>query len=95
MAEKYIFHTHIKDQCMSPTLLEGDVIFVDRQRKKIHNAQIYAIYMDDVIAIRRLMLLSDWLVRIVCDNAYYPPREISLRDVNMVGQVIGLCRTII
>lgn len=82
----------VRCQRMAPTLQVGDILLVDRRQREIRNGMIYAIHEDNMTRPKRLVLLSDWLVRVVCDNLLYPPYEAPLNQLQIVGQVIWVER---
>jgi phage repressor protein C with HTH and peptisase S24 domain len=83
-----IFDLHICDDCMFPTLPRGDLAIIDRRRRKIFDGAVYAIRAGSVIQVRRVTFLSEWLVRVLCDNTLYPAYETNLDQLHVVGKVI-------
>jgi phage repressor protein C with HTH and peptisase S24 domain len=77
---------------MQPTLRPDDLVLIDRRRRAIESGSLYAIRHGNGIVIRRLIQLSDWLIRIVSDNELYPAEETNVKQLVIVGRVISLHR---
>lgn len=88
MASREIVIYRVPDNCMEPTLRAHDWVLVDRGRRKIHNDQVYAIRTGNGVEILRLTMVSDWLIRVLCDNPQYPSCELNLNQVAIIGRVI-------
>lgn len=90
-----IVQMEIPDDCMDPFLKAGDLVFVDQRRRRIHAGQVYAIVTDDGVKVRRLELISEWLVRIVCDNPLYQSQEINLNQLRVLGRIVLAFRVLV
>ncbi len=74
---------------MDPTIMDGDIVMLDRGRPQIFTGQIYALGIDDDISIKRLELLAGTNIRIISDNkSQYPPYQIDRVNIRVLGQVI-------
>ncbi|MGB6064669.1 MAG: S24 family peptidase [Desulfomonilaceae bacterium] len=73
---------------MSPAIEAGDIILIDRGRTGVYTGGVYAVLVEGEIQIRRLVVLSKWLVQIVCDNPLYPAYEANIGQLRIVGRVI-------
>lgn len=74
---------------MDPTIMDGDIVMLDRGRPWLFTGQIYALGMDNDISIKRLELLTGTNVRIISDNkSGYEPYVVNRVDIRIIGQVI-------
>ena len=79
----------VEGDSMEPTIMDGDVVMLDRGRPRITTGHIYALGMDNDIAIKRLELLTGTNVRIISDNkSGYEPYVVNRVDIRIIGQVI-------
>jgi phage repressor protein C with HTH and peptisase S24 domain len=82
----------ISGDSMDPTLLNGDLVLVDRGRNYFEpQGGIYAIALDDVIMIKRVQLVGDY-ARIISDNKMYEPFEVKADRIKINGKVIWFAR---
>lgn len=82
----------VSGDSMEPTLLNGDLVLVDRGRNYLEpQGGVYAIALDDVIMIKRVQPIGD-RVRIISDNKMYEPFEVSADQVKINGKVIWFAR---
>lgn len=79
------------DDSMTPTICDGDTIFVDRGRNKIKDGRIFAIEHGGLFYCKRLYNLPNGGVRIVSDNGdEFPERSLSRGELEAEGfSVIG------
>jgi phage repressor protein C with HTH and peptisase S24 domain len=82
----------VSGDSMEPTLLNGDLVLVDRGRDYLDpQGGVYAIALDDVIMIKRVQPTGD-RVRIISDNKMYEPFEVKADQVRVNGKVIWFAR---
>lgn len=82
----------VSGDSMVPTLLNGDLVLVDRGRNYLEpQGGIYAIALDDVIMIKRVQPTGD-RVKVVSDNKMYEPFEVRADQVKINGKVIWFAR---
>lgn len=82
----------VSGDSMEPTLLNGDLVLVDRGRNYLEpQGGVYAIALDDVIMIKRVQPTGD-RVRIISDNKMYEPFEVAADQVKVNGKVIWFAR---
>lgn len=81
---------------MSPTISDGDVIFVDTRHRVPSPPGIYAI-ADEFggVVVKRLEVISkprdeDVMVRVSSDNPHYRDKELLLNEISILGRYI--CR---
>jgi len=78
---------------MEPTLRDGDEILVDRSPRPMRDG-IHVVRLDDVLLVKRLDLGRPGQVTLISDNAAYRSIEVAPGDVQVVGRVVGLLRTV-
>jgi len=82
----------VSGDSMDPTLLNGDLVLIDRGRKYFEpQGGIYAIALDDTIMIKRVQLVGD-CVKVISDNKMYDPFEVKADQVKINGKVIWFAR---
>lgn len=81
---------------MSPTISDGDVIFIDTRHRVPSPPGIYAI-ADEFggVVVKRLEVISkprdeDVMVRVSSDNPHYRDKELLLNEISILGRYI--CR---
>jgi len=80
---------------MYPTLRSGDTVLIDVGRTEVHGGGIYAFSSDDFILIKRLEWLGGGIIRIISDNAIYPPEEKPADEITIIGRCIWFGRTLL
>ncbi len=82
----------VSGDSMEPTLLNGDLVLIDRGRDYFEpQGGIYAIALDDTIMIKRVQLVGD-RVKVISDNKMYEPFEVEADHVKINGKVIWFAR---
>ncbi len=80
--------TRGRGDSMSPTILDGDLVMLDRSQRVIREPDaLWAFTVGETAAIKRLRLKGD-RVQIFSDNTAVPPDEEPLSMVNIVGRVV-------
>lgn len=70
---------------MSPTIQDGDVVFVDTQRREYQGDGIYVLDWQGRLLVKRLRLLSDGRLVIQSDNqAPYPPEYVGQNNIDQL-----------
>jgi len=84
----------VRGDSMHPTLQDWDLVMVDRGRTKPRSGHIFAINIgDDLLQIKRLFFIPPDKIRIVSDQGgIYPPYELNLSEMRIIGQVIWFAR---
>lgn len=90
--------THVKDESMEPTLMQGDFILVDtndRDPEAIHHG-LYLFKLGDRILIKRLQCLPENMIRVLSDNPAYESFSLDLSDkptgLSIMGRVVWFGR---
>ncbi len=91
----------INDDSMYPTIVKGDLLFINTKQKQIYNDKIYIIQENNNLKVKRVLRKSpfDTTITIKSDNQIsgeFPPYEIDLNDKEKAdcikGQVLSFCR---
>lgn len=79
------------DNSMSPTIKNGDIIYVDQGRSNIRDGKIFAILHGDLFKFKRLYKLPFGGIRVVSDNAEeFPEEKLTAEEIiDQQFQVIG------
>ncbi len=78
----------VRGDSMEPVIVDGDVVMVDKGRRRIYDGYIYALGVGETIMIKRLYWLPDGRVRIRSDNPEFDSDEARPEDIRVLGQVI-------
>ena len=78
---------------MSPTLLDNDIVIVDRgQRTLTQQDRIWAVTYGELGMIKRVRRRPDGTVLLMSDNTTVPQIEASAGEVNIVGRIVWVGR---
>jgi hypothetical protein len=95
---KQIVAASTRGDSMSPTISNGDIVFIDTAHRKISPSGIYAIRnVYGEITVKRLDAFrrgDDLFVKISSDNQSESPHEERLSEVHVVGRVCGILKTV-
>lgn len=81
----------VQGDSMAPTLLDGDLIFVDHQVTDWRDG-IYVFQMDEDLLIKRLQRLPGGTVSVISDNPKFPPFSVDLNSPDCDLKIIGRYR---
>lgn len=87
-----VFAFRLKDDSMSPTLIKGDLVVVDPDKKIPKSNGIYAVLLANRIFIKRVMPTERDVMITTCDNKLYPSD--TLHPDNIIGEVIWHARNL-
>jgi phage repressor protein C with HTH and peptisase S24 domain len=76
---------------MYPTIADGDVLVLDLSIDRVHDNAIYALRFGDSLSVKRVQLRPTGGLRIISDNAKYPPDELgpdAVRDLHVIGRIV-------
>lgn len=82
----------VRGPSMEKTIFDGDVVMIDTGRREIIRDLIYAVRIQETIAIKRLQRLPDSRIRLISDNTDYPPEEVLPNEIQVLGRIIWLAR---
>ena len=86
----------VQGDSMAPTIQTNDIVMIDRGRTVIHNGCIFALGVGESILIKRINLKASGDVQVISDNkTEYPPYDIHLSELRILGQVIWYARHLV
>lgn len=86
---KDLFLLSVSGDSMMPKLNDGDMIMVDRSRRKVNTDAIYVVRIDDLYRVKRVQLIGKDTIRLISDNKVYPDVSVPLdENIEIVGEVV-------
>lgn len=79
----------VTGESMEPTLKDGSIILIDRNKTNIVNGSIFVINAGGTVYIKRLMMRPDGNIDMISDNDIIPTQEASVEESIVIGRVIG------
>lgn len=79
---------------MEPTLEDGDLIFIHRQKRQISKGGIFVIQTPHGIFVKRLQERLDGGVDILSDNSLYPTQTLERDGIEVIGRVVGALKNL-
>ncbi|MBO7275764.1 MAG: helix-turn-helix domain-containing protein [Clostridia bacterium] len=83
----------VKGDSMSPTYLNGDIVYL-RQQDDVEDGQVAAVIVDDEATLKHVYHIPDGLT-LISDNPRYAPKVVTFSEFNsirVIGRVIGFTR---
>jgi hypothetical protein len=94
--KKKLILMFVKGDSMAPTIQNGDMVMIDRGRRRIIDGCIYALRVQDAIHLKKLSPRPNRVTQVISDNkAEYPAYAVGQDDLHVIGQVIWFCRQLI
>ncbi len=75
---------------MEPTIKDGSIIFIDRNYKNISNGGIFVISTPAGVFVKRVRIKSNGEIELISDNKAYPPENLKIDEVEIVGKVVKI-----
>ena len=75
----------IPDDTMQPTFHKYSIATIDNIKTPITNG-VYLISYNHQIILRRIQIIDNQNIKIITDNASYPPIQTSLTNIEIIGQ---------
>jgi phage repressor protein C with HTH and peptisase S24 domain len=72
---------------MEPLLHDGDEILVDRAQRSLRDG-IHVVRLGDALMVKRLAPAGPGRASLISQNLAYPPFEVALADIEIVGRVV-------
>lgn len=72
---------------MVPLLNDGDEILVDRAQRSLRDG-VHVVRLGDVLLVKRLAPAGRGRATLISENQAYPPAEVSLDELEIVGRVV-------
>ncbi|MBB5711512.1 S24 family peptidase [Sphingomonas xinjiangensis] len=86
----------VEGDSMEPLLSNGDEILVDRDRAEVRaRGGIFVIRVDGALMVKRLRPALGGGVDVVSENPAYPPRHCKPGDVEVIGRVTWMSRSLV
>ena len=79
----------VTGESMEPTLKDGSIILIDREKTNIINGSIYVINAGGSVYIKRLMMNPNGNIDMLSDNPIMPKQEAPIEESFVIGKVIG------
>lgn len=90
-----LFILHVAGDSMTPTIVDGDTILVDKSQDKPVSGRIYVISVDHSLLVKRIRILPDGVLAVSDASDVYPPIRISGDGSSKVmGRVIWFGRVV-
>lgn len=83
----------VEGDSMEPVLFDGDLVMVDLGRRRLKTGTVFAISLGGIVVLKFVDLLPGRAMRLISKNPSYPPLEVEIDDIRVVGQVIWSART--
>jgi transcriptional regulator with XRE-family HTH domain len=86
--EQGLFMACMNGEEMSPTLFDGEIFVVDTKQAdpRVDGSGVYIFNWKNSQKIRRLSMLSNEIVEIICDNPVYPSQQDHLSSLGIIGR---------
>ncbi|MEI9849673.1 MAG: S24 family peptidase [Sphingomonas sp.] len=85
----------VEGESMEPTLAHGDEILVDRDRRRLDmRAALFVLRIDGAVMVKRLRALGGD-VEVLSDNPAFAPRLCGAEEVEVIGRVVWLGRSLL
>lgn len=72
---------------MEPVLRDGDEILVDRTPRPLREG-IHVVRLGDTLHVKRIQAARPGMLTLISANPAYPPVEVLLADVDVIGRVV-------
>lgn len=77
----------VEGDSMEPLLHDGDEILVDRAQRLLRDG-IHVVRLGDALMVKRLAAAGPGRATLLSQNYAYPPVEVSLAELEIVGRVV-------
>ena len=77
----------VEGDSMEPLLRDGDEILVDRSQRALRDG-INVVRLDESVMVKRLASAGPGRVTLLSQNLAYPPVEVALEDIAIIGRVV-------
>ena len=89
ISTKNIEAIHVDGESMEPTLQNGSIVFVDRDKNEISRDGIFIVSTPGGLFIKRLNRKVDGAIELISDNKLYSPEVLAPDEVKILGKVVG------
>ncbi len=74
---------------MEPTLKDGAIILIDRNKSDIAGGGIFVVNTPNGVSVKRVVMNPVSGIDLISDNKIYLPQTVSAEEVTIIGKVIG------
>ena len=94
--EDFVF-VLVRGDSMDPTIADGDLVLIDRSKKRVVAGTLYALRTKAAVMVKRLQPTAGARIKVTNDNKLYDSYEIDLKtgDIEVIGQVIWIGRELV
>ncbi len=89
LSNKKIEAIHVDGESMEPTLKNGSIVFIDREKNSISRDGIFVVSTPGGLFIKRLNRKVDGSIELISDNQLYSTEVMAPDEVRVVGKVVG------
>lgn len=90
--QESVFCITVKGDSMVPVFDEGGIVMVNSLSKDIIDGKPYAIRYQDQDYIKYLRRMPDGKIKVVSENGEYPPFDVDIEEITIIGRVIEYSR---
>ncbi|MXO64271.1 S24 family peptidase [Altericroceibacterium endophyticum] len=77
----------VNGDSMEPLLRDGDEILVDRTPRAVRDG-VHVVRLGEALHVKRLQTGQPGYVRLISENEAYPPMDLPIGDVDVIGRVV-------
>lgn len=86
---KNIEAINVYGDSMEPTLYDGNVVFIDKNKDSIQKGGIFVVSTPIGLFIKRLQAKTNGTMDLISDNDNYGVENVRFEDIKILGQVVG------
>ena len=90
MSLKSVEAINVVGESMEPTLKDGDILFIDREKTDISRGGVFVVSSNHGVFVKRVRKRVDGQIDIVSDNPDYSPQTLSSDEVTILGKAVGV-----
>ncbi|MCV6608412.1 MAG: phage repressor protein [Campylobacterales bacterium] len=81
---------NVVGESMEPTLKDGDILFIDRDKTDISRGGVFVVSSPHGVFVKRVFKRVDGQIDIISDNQDYSPQTLTPDEVTIVGKAVGV-----
>ncbi len=81
---------NVVGESMEPTLKDGDILFIDREKTDIARGGVFVVSSNHGVFVKRVLKRVDGMIDIISDNQEYSTQTLSPDEVTIVGKAVGV-----
>lgn len=93
---KFLCLTRVAGSSMTPTLTDGELIFVDRRYDRVIGEGIYVLRFENALLVKRIQVQPGGVLQIISDNPAFPPFSVSPKappgDFSILARIVSHLR---